>query len=322
MELRHLRYFVAVAEESHFGRAAARLRVSAPSLSQQIRALERTVRAPLFSRHARGAELTAAGVVLLPRARAVLAAAAEAVAATRAAGGEIFGTLDVVCETDAERLVAPALEEFSAAHRHVRMVAGLLPEGRVDQELLTQRADLALSFAPVRGPDVEHAAIGTAPLVAVVSRDHRVAAQGPRAVTAEDLAQWPLAFPRLDADHGLWHRVLVDVLGRRRDDDRLVLVPAPLGSAQRRLVEVVAADSRLVTLVTEPYAGDAELVRLPLHPPRALTAFASWRAASGPRRVLDELVAHLRARVTGRGRAGAPDGSGTSGPDTARARRV
>src|SRR3954464_10435966 len=73
IELRLLRYFTAVAEEGHVGHAAARLFISQPALSQQIRALEEQVGVPLFTRHARGVALTEAGEVLLAEAREVLA---------------------------------------------------------------------------------------------------------------------------------------------------------------------------------------------------------------------------------------------------------
>src|SRR3712207_9039054 len=72
IELRLLRYFAVVAEERHVGKAAARLYISQPALSQQIRSLEEQVGLPLFVRHPRGVELTEAGEVLLAQAREVL----------------------------------------------------------------------------------------------------------------------------------------------------------------------------------------------------------------------------------------------------------
>src|SRR5689334_19767564 len=77
-ELRHLRHFLVVAEEGHVSRAARRLHVAQPALSRSLRQLEAAVGTALLHRHARGVDLTAAGEALLPKARAAVAAADDA----------------------------------------------------------------------------------------------------------------------------------------------------------------------------------------------------------------------------------------------------
>src|ERR1700760_1418480 len=85
LDLRLVRYFTVVAEQRHFGRAAAVLLIAQPSLSRQVRRLEQQLGARLLDRTPQGTSLTEAGEVFLPRARALLRAAAQAAAATKAA---------------------------------------------------------------------------------------------------------------------------------------------------------------------------------------------------------------------------------------------
>src|SRR3954463_4023457 len=89
VEIRHLRAFVAVAEELNFGRAAARLYVSQPALSRQIRALERLLGCELLRRSTHRVELTVAGSALVDRARVLLANLDEAISTTQSVGGEL-----------------------------------------------------------------------------------------------------------------------------------------------------------------------------------------------------------------------------------------
>ena len=113
IELRHLRYFVAVAEELHFGRAAKRLNVSQPPLSFQIRQLEATLGAPLFSRTHHRVELTPTGSVLLEGARRTLAEAARSVAAAQRAG---HGEIDLLRVGFTDSAALAGLPEIGRAH--------------------------------------------------------------------------------------------------------------------------------------------------------------------------------------------------------------
>jgi DNA-binding transcriptional LysR family regulator len=123
LELRQLRYFVAVAEELHFGRAAARLHMTQPPLSQAIAALEELLGAPLFLRNRRTVELAAAGIALLPEARRLLAQAdALPELARRAAGGEA-GRLALAFVTSCDYSVLPPfLRRYSERYPDVHLV--------------------------------------------------------------------------------------------------------------------------------------------------------------------------------------------------------
>ena len=116
VELRHLRSFVAVAEELNFGRAAERLYITQPALSRQIRALEQLLGCELLRRSTRRVELTLAGEALLERARPLLREADDAVLAVRSLGGEIMARIGRLWQPLGEQLVEGDLEEQRAEY--------------------------------------------------------------------------------------------------------------------------------------------------------------------------------------------------------------
>ena len=121
IEFRHLRYFVGVAEELHFGRVATRLYISQPGLSQAIARLERDLNVQLFTREPGIVQLTAAGAELLHRARRLLADLDDAVARVRVVGSGAAGLIRVGVATLAEPVAVPALRAFADDHKDVTL---------------------------------------------------------------------------------------------------------------------------------------------------------------------------------------------------------
>ena len=143
VELRQLRHFVSVAEELHFGRAAARLFISQPGLSQSIARLERVVGVQLLQRSRRGVQLTDAGLELLHHARRLLAETEGALERVRGVGRGQAGVLRAGVALLAEHAVAPALAAFHAEHPGI----ALDRTAAVSERLLAQLGDGSLQVA-------------------------------------------------------------------------------------------------------------------------------------------------------------------------------
>jgi DNA-binding transcriptional LysR family regulator len=177
MELRHLRYFVAVAEELHFRRAAERLHVSQPPLSQQIKALEDEVGVRLLTRTSRHVELTDAGRTFLQLARRTIAEAEHATeAARRVARGELGWLRLGFVDSAAYELLPQMLRTFHARYPDVRLDVRELPT-EVQLDLIGSELDLGI----VRDPRLEEDSPLTVtplvrePLLAVLPDTHRLA---------------------------------------------------------------------------------------------------------------------------------------------------
>ena len=198
LELRQLRYFVAVAEERHFGRAAARLNMTQPPLSQAIAALEEMLGTPLFLRTKRSVALTPAGLALLPEAQRILqqASALPDLARRAASGASGLLTLSFISTADYS-ILPPLLQRFRARYPQVRID---LREATTDiqlDDLLQGKIDAGLLLAPLpekASSQLDCRPVLSEPLIAALPAD-MLHATGP--VSLKSLRELPLIiFPR------------------------------------------------------------------------------------------------------------------------------
>jgi LysR family transcriptional regulator, benzoate and cis,cis-muconate-responsive activator of ben and cat genes len=196
VETRELRYFVAVAEELHFGRAAQRLGMAQPPLSRAIRQLERRLGTELFVRTSREVSLTPAGSVLLAEGRAALDAVAAAERRTRRAATGTAGLVFVTKAGASGELLAKLLDAYAAEPDSVAVDVLLCGPGEQERLLRDGQADVALLHRPydsTAGFDTEE--LGTEGQVVLLPGGHPLAGRGQlsMAEVAEigDLPRWP-----------------------------------------------------------------------------------------------------------------------------------
>jgi DNA-binding transcriptional LysR family regulator len=177
VELRHLRYFRAVAEELHFGRAAERLHIAQPPLSQQIRQLERELEVSLFTRSTRRVELTAAGEAYLKRAVAVLDAVDDAGQQARRIARGVEGHLTIGCVGSATYSVLPRLVRAlrdELPHVEISIRGEMLAPAQLDA-LLNGDIDIALLRPPVDNARVRCESLRRDRLIAALPAEHPLA---------------------------------------------------------------------------------------------------------------------------------------------------
>ena len=164
LDLRVVRYFVAVAEHGHFGRAAEALHVTQPSLSRQVRRLEREIGAVLLERIPQGCRLTEAGAAFLPPAKALLHAT--------------------------NFVVTPAVRELRRRHPDAEVSTVHLAWNEARDALLEHRVDIAVTRLPLRTDRLHVTPLHEEPRVLLVAVGHRLA--GARAATLADIADEPM----------------------------------------------------------------------------------------------------------------------------------
>ena len=196
VELRHLRYFLAVAEEKHFGRAADRLHMAQPPLSSQIKQLEAELDTLLLERTTRKVELTEAGALLMERARQILAEVEATKHDVAEVGRGAAGILRVgFAGTATYRLMPEIVRVARERMPLVRLqVAGekLTPE--MEEALLENRLDVAILRPPVQSSEISIDEIQQTRLVAVLPQQHHLAQDaGPvsKAFAKDDIVGYP-----------------------------------------------------------------------------------------------------------------------------------
>ncbi|MFA6714753.1 MAG: LysR substrate-binding domain-containing protein [Victivallales bacterium] len=154
MELTHLRYFIAVAEELHFGRAAAKLHIAQPPLSQQIKRLEDELEIKLFNRTSRRVELSAAGKIFLPEARGIVEQADKTLALMTGLSQGQSGYLAIAFnETAINTFLPAAIKKFTGRYPEVKL--SLEESGIVEQFNALDEKRIHLGFMRPLGYDIE-----------------------------------------------------------------------------------------------------------------------------------------------------------------------
>lgn len=203
MELRHLRYFVAVAEELNFRRAAERLHIAQPPLSSQIRALEEELGAKLFERTTRAVHLTSAGEVLLGHARSLLAASAMAEQHVRNADQGLVGTLRIAV------LAPAATSKLARIFRHYRLkFPGIqlnlheLTSTEQLQRLRSDDLDIGLLRPPIVFAEIESLFVEESSMILALPTGHRLARS--RKIAWKDFNNEPLVLIHPSLQHAYY----------------------------------------------------------------------------------------------------------------------
>lgn len=233
MELRQLRYFVVLAEELHFTRAAARIPLAQPALSQQIAKLERELGAALFDRVPGHVALTDAGHILLAHARSTLAAADGALAVVREHGQGERGTLRLgVFANGAAELNGPILQSFARRCPNAELSLLDLAWGDQVRALTEHRVDVAILRPPYDDERIELIELAVDPQVAMVPAAHPLADAD--VVAPQNLLDEPFIVAHPSAPAG-WrdHWLLTDLRGG--------LAPRLSGHAPASMTELFGA---------------------------------------------------------------------------------
>jgi DNA-binding transcriptional LysR family regulator len=282
MELRHLRYFVAIAEERSFTRAAERLWIAQPGLSTQMRRLEAELGIKLLERHTRGVDLTAAGELFLERARTALAAAeaARSVGADMEAG--LVGSIRLGMATEAgSQMARELLSAFGRDRPAVELTVVQSYGGTLVRDLRDGRLDAVLAPSTFGSGELARLELGSEPWVVLAGGAHRLAAACGE-VPAQEL-QGESVVVTGHRDGAAFDRAVDDTLAELG-----VTAELERGGSGPALLAGVAS-GHAVAMTTSPAAAEGIVVR-PLEPARHLDFALLWRHGETPAPALTQFI--------------------------------
>jgi DNA-binding transcriptional LysR family regulator len=269
MELRHLRYFIAIAEERSFTGAAERLWVAQPGLSTQMRRLEAELGVQLFERHPRGIDLTQAGELFLGRARTAVSAADVALATGRDLEAGVVGSLRLGLAAGPRwQLASELLLRFGAERPGVELTVVEAYGGTLWRDLRAGRLDALVAPTGHGSADLRTLELGHEDWVVLVGTGHRLAGIG--SVDAEDLQGERIAVTG-HRDGAVLDRTVSDLLAELGVAAQLV--PGAQGPARHAAV----AKNEAVVLTTAPDEVPSGVIVRKLEPRRTLAFELLWR---------------------------------------------
>jgi DNA-binding transcriptional LysR family regulator len=273
MELRQLLYFVAVAEEGQFTRAATRVVVAQPAVSAQIRRLERELGEPLFHRDPRAVRLTEAGAALLPHARAALAAAERGRDTIASLRGVLHGRLRIGVAGPVDHRLAETLGDFHRAHPAIEIALSSEHNEPLLEALVNGDIDagvVGVGVQPVP-PQILFRVVAVEPLVLGVRRGHQLSRR--KTITLEALREQPM----ITLVHGSGLRTVLENACRDVGfSPRISAETGELGS----LVELTAEGLGVAVVPRSAVEGaDVAVVRITRPRLQRRTALA-WNEAS------------------------------------------
>jgi DNA-binding transcriptional LysR family regulator len=300
--LRHLRYFVTVAEEGQMTRAASKLHIAQPALSQAMAQLESQFGVDLLQRHARGVSLTPAGEVFFDKARAALAAVADADLAARTHSRAGVGRVEWGFSGWPPMVQAPELfAAFTAAHPDAEVSFRELSWPRGSTAAWLEPVDVALCFSPTPHPEVELHVLRSEPRVVLAGASHPLAKKGELTVAEVLEETFCGSDPSLEPVRaGFW----------RLDDHRDRPGRATLGEATnaQETVAVVVSGKAITTAPASaaPTLQSAVpgIVAIPLSDANPTVLALVWHQ-SNPNQLVDAIVATAKNLAAGDGLPGA-----------------